>query len=256
MKITIVTVAWNAAATIEDTLRSVAAQDHPDIEHIVVDGGSTDDTMAIVARFPHVAKAVSERDKGIYDGMNKGLRLATGDAVGFLNSDDFYCREDAVSLIAAGLKDADAVTGAVALIDREDSEKVKRFYPSTSYHPWMLRFGHMPPHPTTYIRRETLAKIGEFDDRMRIAADFEMIVRLFNSGARVNALPATLVGFRDGGASTKDFGAKVKMNREILDSLRRNGIWSAAPLLWARYPFKAMQYLGKSPDYRVPAFLG
>lgn len=255
-KITIVTVAWNAAATIEDTLRSVAAQDYPNIEHIVVDGGSTDATMEIVGRFPHVARAVSERDKGIYDGMNKGLRLATGDAVGFLNSDDFYCRDDAVSLIAAGLSGgADAVTGAVALIDREDSARVKRFYPSTSYHPWMLRFGHMPPHPTTYIRRETLARIGEFDDTMRIAADFEMIVRLYRSGAKVRALPHTLVGFRDGGASTRDFGAKVKMNREILDSLRRNGIWSAAPLLWGRYPFKAMQYLGKAPDYRVPAFL-
>ncbi|MEI9852604.1 MAG: glycosyltransferase family 2 protein [Sphingomonas sp.] len=257
MRISVVTVAFDAARTIGDTLRSVAAQTHGDIEHIVIDGGSRDATMAVVGEFPHVACAVSEPDRGIYDAMNKGLRLATGDAVGFLNADDFYCREDAVARIARGLEQsgADAVTGAVALVDRADSAKVRRFYPSTGYRPWMLRFGHMPPHPTLYARRDALLRIGEFDAAMRIAADFEMIVRLYNSGARVHALPDTLVGFRDGGTSTRDFDAKLRMNREILASLRRNGIWSAAPLLWARYPFKALQYLGKARDYRVPAFL-
>jgi glycosyltransferase involved in cell wall biosynthesis len=258
MKISIVTVAWNAAATIEDTLRSVAAQTHGDIEHIVIDGGSTDDTMAIVARFPHVARVVSERDRGIYDGMNKGLRLATGDAVGFLNSDDFYCREDAVALIAKGLEEsgADAVTGAIAVIDRHDSAKVVRYYPSTGFRKWMLRFGHMPPHPTLYIRREMLAKIGEFDHELRIGADFDMIVRMYLAGARVHAMPYTLIGFRDGGVSTKDVKAKIQLNKDFLSALRRNGVLSAMPLLYARYPFKAFQYLARASDYRVPPFLG
>jgi glycosyltransferase involved in cell wall biosynthesis len=258
VKITIVTVAWNAAATIEDTLRSVAAQTHDDIEHIVIDGGSTDGTMEIVARYPHVSIAISERDKGIYDGMNKGLRLATGEAVGFLNSDDFYCREDAVALIAKGLEEsgADAVTGAIAMIDRHDSAKVVRYYPSTNFRKWMLRFGHMPPHPTLYIRRKMLQKIGEFDYTLKIGADFDMIVRMYLAGARVHALPWTLIGFRDGGASTKDIQAKFQLNRDFLSALRRNGVVTAMPLLYARYPFKAFQYLARAKDYKVPAFLG
>lgn len=258
MKISVVTVAWNAAATIEDTLRSVAAQTHGDIEHIVIDGGSSDGTTEIVARYPHVAKVVSERDKGIYDGMNKGLRLATGDAVGFLNSDDFYCRDDAVALISKGLEEsgADAVTGAIAMIDRHDSSRLVRYYPSTGFRKWMLRFGHMPPHPTLYIRREMLAKIGEFDHELRIGADFDMIVRMYLAGAKVHAMPHTLIGFRDGGASTKDIKAKIQLNRDFLSALRRNGVLTAMPLLYARYPFKAFQYLSRAPDYRVPAFLG
>ncbi|MCW3835395.1 glycosyltransferase family 2 protein [Sphingomonas canadensis] len=254
MKLSIVTVSWNAAATIGDTLRSVAAQTGADIEHIVIDGGSRDDTMAIVGRFPHVARAVSEPDKGIYDAMNKGLALATGDAVGFLNSDDFFCRTDAAARIAAGLEasGADLVSGAVAIVARDDMARVRRHYRARGFQPWMLRFGHMPPHPAFYARREALVRAGGFDAGFRIAGDFELIVRLFAGGARLHTLDETLVGFRDGGASVD----RRTMNGEILGALRRNGIASAPALLWARYPFKAVQLLRRPSDYHVPPWIG
>lgn len=260
MKITIVTVCYNSAATIRDTLASVVAQDWSDIEHIVIDGGSTDGTLAIVAEFARESmRVVSEPDKGFYDAMNKGLRLAAGDAIGFLNSDDFFCRDDAVRLLAERLREtgADAVVGNVALVSPNDPAKVSRYYSVGNYRPWMMRFGHMPPHPTLYIRKEMFARIGEFDDSYRISGDFDLIVRLLlTEKARLAKVSATLVGFRQGGASTKDLDAKVRMNREILRSLRHHGYRTSLPKLYARYAIKAFQYVTRPRDYRVPAYVG
>jgi len=258
MKFSVITVCFNAAATIRDTLRSVAAQTHPLIEHIVIDGGSSDGTLDIIAEFPHVARIVSERDAGIYDAMNKGLRLATGDAIGFLNSDDFFSRADALALLSAGLMEtgADAVAADVALVDPTRLDRVRRHYAVTGYRSWMLRFGHMPPHATLYVRREILEQIGEFDPSYRIAGDFELTVRLLlGARASLHLVPATLVGFREGGVSTRDVKAKFRMNAEILHALRRNGISAGLLQLYARYPFKALQYMTGASDYHVPEFL-
>lgn len=260
MKISIVTVCYNSEATIRDTLASIAAQDWDDIEHIVIDGGSKDGTLAIIDEFAHDRmKVVSERDRGIYDAMNKGLRLATGDAIGFLNSDDFFCRSDAVRLLAERLResDADAVVANVALVSPDDLAKVGRYYSVDNYRPWMMRFGHMPPHPTLYIRKAMFDRIGEFDDSYRISGDFDLIVRLLlTEKARLEKIAATLVGFRAGGTSTRDFEAKVKMNREILRSLRHHGYRTSLAQLYARYAIKAFQYVARPDDYRVPAFVG
>lgn len=245
MKITVVTVCYNAAQTIADTLRSVAAQRGVEVEHIVIDGSSTDDTLAVVARFPHVSTVVSEPDKGIYDAMNKGLARATGDAIGFLNADDSFCRDDALQLVAAQLADADAVTGDLVIVDGYDTSRVRRFYSSRGFRPWMLRMGHMPPHPTMYVRRAVFDRIGGFDDTYRIAGDFDFTVRLLlRPGAvRWRRVPHTLVAFRNGGASTRDVKAKLRMNREILRSLRSKGLSLGALALYARYPFKAVQLI-------------
>lgn len=260
MKISVVTVCYNSETTIRDTLASVAAQDWADVEHIVIDGGSTDNTLAIVRTFEHDRmRIVSEPDKGFYDAMNKGLRLASGGAIGFLNSDDFFCRGDAIRLLAERLQEtgADAVVANVAVVRPGDPAKVSRYYSVGNYRRWMMRFGHMPPHPTLYIRRDMFDRIGEFDDSYAIAGDFDLIVRLLLiEKARLAKLPITLVGFRAGGASTRDFEAKVKMNREILHSLRRHGYRTSLARLYARYAIKAFQYLARPRDYRVPGFVG
>ena len=256
MKITVVTVCRNASATIEDTLRSVAAQDYPNIEHIVIDGGSTDDTLEIVKRFPHVTSIVTEPDEGIYDAMNKGLGLARGDAVGFLNSDDFFSRTDSLSILAAGLEGVDAVVANVALVARDDISRVKRFYSIRGYRTWMLRFGHMPPHPTLYVRTPLIRSLGGFDKAYRIAGDFEFVVRLIlKCAAKIRYVPQTIVGFRAGGVSTKNIRAKVVMNQEILHALQENGVSTSTAQLYLRYCAKWIQAISRPRDYRAPAFL-
>ncbi|OWK27836.1 glycosyltransferase family 2 protein [Sphingomonas dokdonensis] len=247
MKITVVTVCYNAAQTIADTLQSVAAQRGVEVEHVVIDGGSTDDTLAIVSRFPHVATVVSEPDKGIYDAMNKGLARATGDVIGFLNADDWFCRDDALQLVATHLADAEAVVGDLVIVDTDNTKRVRRFYSSRGFRPWMLRMGHMPPHPTLYVRREVFDELGGFDASYRIAGDFDFTVRLLlqRRATRWRRVPHTLVAFRNGGASTRNLSAKVRMNREILHSLRAKGLSLTALALYARYPFKALQLIAR-----------
>jgi glycosyltransferase involved in cell wall biosynthesis len=253
MKISIVTAAYNAASTIEDTLRSVAAQDWPDYEHLIVDGASTDRTMDVVARYdrPRLI-ARSEPDRGLYDAMNKGLGRAAGDIVGFLNADDFYARPDSLRLIAAAFErtGADCILGQTVVVARDDVTKVRRVYRGASFRPWMLRFGHMPPHPSFYARADVLRRVGGFDASYKISGDFDQMVKLFlRERVRFASVPETITGFRDGGVSTKDLGAKFRMNREILRSLGANGVRSSPALLWARYPIKALQYLGRPRDY-------
>ncbi len=246
MKLSVVTVCLNAEATIADTLRSVARQTGVEVEHVVVDGGSTDGTLEIVGKFPHVAKLVSGPDKGIYDAMNKGLALATGDAVGFLNADDFFVRTDALRHLADALALAPVVFGDLVVVDPARPGRVRRYYSSRGFRTWMLRMGHMPPHPTVYVRRALLAQSGPFDDSFRIAGDFDLVTRLLlvhrASWVRV---PNVLVAFRDGGASTRDMSAKIRMNREIHRSLSTNGLSWGRLALWARYPFKAWQLVSR-----------
>lgn len=245
VKITVVTVCYNAADTIADTLSSVAAQEGVDVEHVIIDGGSSDLTLEIVARFPHVTTVVTEPDRGIYDAMNKGVKHATGDAIGFLNADDYFCRCDALRLIADQLQDADAVVGDLVVVDAADKAKIRRYYSSRGFRPWMLRAGHMPPHPTMYVRRAIFEEIGAFDERYGIAGDFDFTVRLLlqRTNTKLKRVNKTLVAFRNGGVSTKDLSAKIKMNREILYSLRSKGLSLTALALYARYPFKALQLI-------------
>jgi glycosyltransferase involved in cell wall biosynthesis len=257
VKISVITVGWNAAATIGDTLRSVAAQTYADIEHVIVDGASTDATAALVtvhARPGHVF--VSAPDKGIYDAMNKGLALATGDLIGFLNADDFFCRTDAVALIAAAAANpaADAVSGGVVIVREHDVHRATRAYPPTPFAPWMLRFAHMPPHPAFYARRATYDRLGGYDPALKIGADFEWMVRFFHDARlRAATVPQTLVSVRDGGVSNQGLASRRKISTEALASLRRHGIASAAPLVWAKYLAKAAQFVAAPVEWPAPA---
>lgn len=255
MKITVITVAFNAAATIADTCASVAAQTGIDVEHIIIDGGSSDRTEAAVAahaRPGHVF--VSEPDKGLYDAMNKGVARATGDLIGFLNADDFFCRTDALALVAAAsTPEAAAVSGGVAIVDATDVRRLRRAYPATPFAPWMLRMAHMPPHPGFYARRTAFDRVGGFDPTIRIGADFDWMLRFFAvHGLTAQPLHKTLVTLRDGGISNQGLASRTAISREALASLSRHGLLSMAPLVWAKYPVKALQFVMSAPDWPAP----
>ncbi len=229
MKITVITVCFNSAASIADTLDSVAAQSHPDIEHIVIDGASADETVAIVRdRGQHVARLISEPDRGIYDAMNKGLGLATGDLVGFLNADDMFAHRHVVASIARaaqGDPTADAVYGDIVYVRADRPDQVLRYWRSGEFTRSKLRFGWMPPHPTFYVRAAKLAEIGHFNDQLRIAADYDFVLRsLARPDARAAYVRDVLVRMRMGGASNRSIKAMLRKSQEDLWALKRSGI--------------------------------
>lgn len=256
MKISVVTVAYNAAATIGETCAAVAVQTGVEIEHIIIDGGSGDATAAIVAARAHPGHIfVSEPDRGLYDAMNKGVARASGDLVGFLNADDFFCRTDALALVAAAAAPGvDAVCGGVAIVAADDVTRLRRAYPATGFAPWMLRFGHMPPHPGLYVRRDALAAVGAFDADLRICADFDWLLRFFHGQrCRMAAIAPTLVTMRDGGVSSQGWASRRLLNAEMIAALRRHCIASAPPLVWSKYLAKAGQLAARPVAWPAPA---
>jgi glycosyltransferase involved in cell wall biosynthesis len=200
MKVSVITVCFNSARTIADTLRSVAEQSHPDVEHIVVDGGSHDGTLEIIEKTPNrVARLVSEPDRGIYDAMNKGLGLASGDIVGFLNSDDVYADTDSLARIERTFNDqlTDACYGDVLFVASDDPDRIIRYWQAGAYHPGRVLQGWMPPHPTFYVRRQIYEQEGGFDLSYKLQADFEMAIRLaYIRGLHMHYIPFTLVRMR------------------------------------------------------------
>jgi len=204
MKISVVTACYNSEATIAWTIQSFLSQTHPHKELLIVDGASTDRTLEIARGFanPEI-RIVSERDHGIYDAMNKGLRLYTGDAVGFLNSDDTFHDTDALSRIAGGLKKADAVHGGVVFVRSHETKRIMRTWKGESFKRGQFRWGWLPPHPTFYIRRSLVEKIGEFDLSYASAADYDYMLRALELHAESTAyVPGPLVDFLAGGASS------------------------------------------------------
>ncbi len=235
MKISIITVAYNSVATIADTLASVAAQTHPDLEHIVVDGASTDETLAVLReRGGHVARLISEPDGGIYDAMNKGLALATGDFIGFLNADDILAMPNTVEVIAraAAMPGTSAVYGDLVYVRQDRPDELLRYWRSGSFSPTRLRFGWMPPHPTFYVSRSLLSQLGGFDTSLRIAADYDFMLRcLRDPDLHACYIPEVLVKMRMGGVSNRSLGAMLQKSREDLHALQRNGVGGVLTLL-------------------------
>jgi glycosyltransferase involved in cell wall biosynthesis len=249
MKISIITVAHNSAATIRDTIDSVLAQDYPQIEYIIIDGASRDATLEIVHSYGRrVARLVSEPDEGIYDAMNKGLDLASGDVVGFLNSDDMLMDPGCVSAIAAifGGADIDAVYGDIVMVDPVQLDLVRRYWRPGIYQPGSCARGWMAPHPSLYVRRPLLQAIGGFNTEYRLQSDFDLELRLFELvSMRTKYLPRTLVRMRMGGATTGSFRNILRGNLEAARSAQRNGfpggwrfiaskIFSRLPQYWAQ----------------------
>ncbi len=228
MKISIITASYNSAATIADTLRSVAAQRYGDIEHIVVDGASTDGTLQIVGQVGGPAvRVVSGPDKGIYDAMNKGLALATGDVVGFLNSDDVFADAQVLERIAAAFQQpaVDLVYGDIVFVEQQDLSKVVRLWTSRPYRADLCSTGWMPPHPSLYVRRQVYAQLGGYDLAFPAAADFEMALRLLDrAGLQSVYIPAVQVRMRMGGQSTRSLRNIISGSREVSAACRKHGL--------------------------------
>ena len=248
VKVSLITVCRNAAPVIAGTMESIHAQTHPHIEHIVIDGASTDGTVELLhGHRDRPAVLVSEPDKGIYDAMNKGLRRATGDVIGFVNAGDLLMAPDTIARVAAAFarSGADAVYGDIIMVDEHDIHKVRRTWRSGAYRRANFRKGWMPPHVATFFRREVYDRHGHFNPDLRIGADYEILLR-FLYKERVSAvhLPETLVRFRLGGMSNGRLGHIIKANREVRASWGLNGL-KAPPLLVVRKLWsKVMQFLG------------
>ncbi|HEV3413655.1 MAG TPA: glycosyltransferase family 2 protein [Puia sp.] len=227
MKISVITATYNSAATVTDTLTSVCRQDYPDIEHIIVDGRSSDGTLEIVANFPHVAKIISEKDKGIYDAMNKGIGMATGDVVGILNSDDIYIDPSVLSAVAKAFADPSVMTVYADLqyVHPHDLDKVKRTWITGPFRKNSFYFGWMPPHPTFFVRKEVYERIGLFNTELRSAADYELMLRiLLRFGETTYYIPRVIVKMRAGGMSNSSLRNRLRANREDRLAWKLNGL--------------------------------
>ncbi len=247
MKISIITVAFNAARTIADTLESIAAQTHREIEHIVVDGASTDGTLKIIERHgKHVARLISEPDHGIYDAMNKGLRLATGEVIGFLNTDDVYADNGVLERVSAIMakEGLDALFGDAEFVSSARPNHPLRRYRSDRFRPERIAWGWMPAHPALFLKRSVFERFGQFRTDYRIAGDFELVARIFHGGMlSYRHVPEVLVRMRTGGISTGGWRNTILLNREVLRACRENGISTSLPKILSKYPAKLLEFL-------------
>jgi glycosyltransferase involved in cell wall biosynthesis len=248
MRISVVTVCFNSAATIGHTLESFFAQEHPDKELVIVDGASTDGTLDLVRRRPQAQiKLISERDAGIYDAMNKGLVHFSGDAVGFLNSDDRFHDPRVLSDIAAALSAADMVYGDLDFVTDHESAKVVRRWRSTPYRPGAFRAGWMAAHPSFYVRRRVVEAVGDFDLRYKISSDYDWMLRAFElNDFSARLLRRPIIDMQVGGNSTRSLQAYVKGNLEALQSRRR---WLSAAAVDLAFFAKP---LGKVTQFITP----
>jgi glycosyltransferase involved in cell wall biosynthesis len=216
-KISIITVTFNSAHTLRDTLRSVASQDYPNIEHIIVDGNSQDDTLEIIKSFPHVSKWISEQDGGLYDAMNKGVQLATGDIIGIINSDDLYAHKEVLSKVAGKFinKNIDALYGDLHYVNASNTNKIIRVWKSGKYKRSNFSFGWMPPHPTFFVKRQVYDRAGNFNIALKRSADYELMLRiLVKHQFKAEYLEEVLVKMRTGGISNSSWGSRMKANFE------------------------------------------
>ena len=227
MKVSIITSSFNSAKTIRDTLESIASQDYPDIEHIIIDGGSTDTTLEILKEYAHVSKVISERDKGIYDAMNKGIKLATGDIIGILNSDDFYVNKSVIRNIVETFKTskAQSLYADLDYVDAIEKTKVIRKWRTGEFHPRKFYYGWMPPHPTFFVRKEIYDKHGLFDLKFNTSADYELMLR-FLVKHKISAVyyPEVIVHMRTGGQSSASLQNRLHANREDALAWKNNGL--------------------------------
>jgi glycosyltransferase involved in cell wall biosynthesis len=246
VKVSIITVTYNSGSTLEDTILTVMQQDYPQVEHILVDGGSSDNTVNIIKSYSHIEKWVSEKDKGLYDAINKGILMSGGDIVGILNSDDFFPSNNVLSRIAAKFKDpqVDAVIGDIAFVRPDNLRKIVRHYSAKNFHPDKFAAGYMPPHPSFYVRREFYEKYGLYKLDYKIAADYELLIRfLYTNKLRFKYIPAILVYMRTGGVSNQSLKSRYILNKEIIKACAENGIQTNMLRLSLKYFNKVFEYI-------------
>ena len=244
-KVSIITCAYNSAATIKDTLESVAGQNYSNIEHILIDGCSKDETMSIIKGFNHNIRAISEPDKGIYDAMNKGIQIATGDIVAILNSDDYYENADVVSDIVSLFQSSgvDTIYADLQYVDPQKTDRVVRKWHSGTYHPKSFLYGWMPPHPTFFAKRDLFEQYGLYDLSMGTASDYELMLRfLVKFECSTAYLNKTIVKMRAGGASNNSIQARFKANKMDRLAWEKNGLKPYIFTTWLKPMRKIIQY--------------
>lgn len=247
MVVSIITVCYNNSATIEDNIISVRSQSYPFIEHIIIDGASTDGTMGLIKKHEiKIDKYISEQDKGIYDAMNKGIGLASGDIVGVLNADDMYYDNDCISTVINEIKkkNVDSVFADLVYVHPNNLNKIVRYYCSANFLPHKFSRGLMPAHPTFFVKRKYYEKYGRFKTNYKIAADYELLVRfLAIHNITYSYIPKVLIKMRTGGASTKNLKSNWILNREIVRACRENGIRTNLLKVHLKYFTKSLQLI-------------
>lgn len=245
MKISIITAAYNSGKTLPDTMRSVLEQSYLNWEHIIVDGNSSDNTRSIIREMePDYCgrlKWISEPDHGLYDAMNKGIAMASGDVIGILNSDDFFSSPYVLNRLALTLSDpeVDAVCGDIHFVDDENLKVCVRYYSSRFFARWMMPMGYQPAHPSFYCRKHLYDKHGAFDLKFRVAADFEHMLRLiYINRIRLRYLPMDFVTMRTGGASTNGLVSHRQIISDHYRAFKKHGITTGYCLDFVRYPLK------------------
>ena len=248
MKISIITITYNSAKSLQRALDSVQSQTYKHIEHVLVDGASTDGTREMIeayaSKHPNV-RWVSEKDDGIYDAINKGIEMATGDVIGFLHSDDVLYSSDSIEQIALAFENekADIVYGDLQYCK---GGKVTRRWKSNTFNPRSLKYGWMPPHPTVYVRRKVYEQVGPYDDWFRISADYDMILRLFKADYKSHYIPSVLVSMETGGASNKDTKARLSKTQEDYLVLKKNHVGAGLLTVACKQLRKIKQFIRKS----------
>lgn len=245
LTLSIITATFNSAATLRETLTCVANQTYANIEHIIVDGASSDDTLAIVAEFPHIAKCISEKDAGIYDAMNKGIALATGDVIAILNSDDVYSANDVCEKVMSVFSSTgcDATYGDLVFVDKYQLDKVVRVWRAGQYKTNRFLFGWMPPHPTFFVHKRVYQNYGTFDTFFLHSADYELMLRFIHiKKIHLEYIPRILVRFRKGGASNSNFKKRIRANIEDKRAWIRNGIQPSWFTIFLKPARKLRQY--------------
>jgi glycosyltransferase involved in cell wall biosynthesis len=245
--ITVITVVFNGAETIRDTIESVIKQSYENIEHIIVDGGSSDATVDILRQYDHIIDYwSSEKDGGIYDAMNKGISLCSGEYVGMLNSDDMFSDENVLQDIADRLYMAkvDAVFSCLNIVDKNNLKKILRKYRVAKFNSALLRIGVMPPHPTFYCKKSRYEEGGMYKTNYKIAADFEMLVRLLiRQKISWSFIDKVTVTMRSGGLSNSGFMSSVKLNWEIVRACKENGLYTNMLFLALKLPIRLFELI-------------
>lgn len=248
LKVSIITVCYNSSKTIRDTINSMVNQTYTNIEYIIVDGSSTDGTIDIVKTFGSgIAKFISEPDNGIYDAMNKGIKLATGDIIGILNSDDIYADAYVISDVIKQFNEnptLDVLYGNLIYVKKNDTNKKVRYWKSKPYFKNFFEYGNVPPHPTLYVRKHVYKKVGMFDIRYKLTADYEFMLRLFKKyDFEAKYINRVMVKMRLGGATNKNFKNIVDGNKEILNSWKNNGLYAPLTLMPRRIIKRLIQFV-------------
>lgn len=246
MKVSIITASFNSERTIRDTIQSVLSQSYEDIEYIIIDGNSNDNTKNIISEFSNQIKFISEPDKGIYDAINKGIKLSTGDIVGILNSDDFFPNNEVVKNVANNFKNnynkIDLLYGDISFINTH--HKVIRHYSAKNFNNKLFRFGLMPPHPSVYIKRSIYLKYGLYITSFKIASDFELLLRYLKiNKLRYLYINSTIVYMRLGGVSNSSLKNRFLLNKEILKACTLNSISTNYIIIYCKYIFRVVEYL-------------